>query len=122
MEGRRSADRRADRPAFGEDVGGFVRVSQEALRGSVSLMEDYVAHQSEACGLPCGEENIYAIPAVERNAQAVRLQHAIHVGKGIEDPARIAVVSDGAAGAVLIPNAVRRVRQHEINTLAGQSF
>ena len=102
------------RPTLGEHVGGFVRVSQEALRRGVGFGEDDVADRGEACSLPGGEEHIDAVPAVERHAERVRFQDAVNVGEGVED-AGLAIVLDGAAGAVFVPDQVWRVRQHEIH-------
>src|SRR5271168_4124677 len=64
--------------------------------------------------LPRAEKSVHAVPAVERDAQGVRLQDAVNVGEGIED-AGGAVVLDGAAGAVPVANQIRRVGQHEIH-------
>lgn len=53
-------------------------------------------HRHEARALPSGKERVNAVPAVERNAQAVRLHHAVNVDEGVEHGGR-AVVPDGAA-------------------------
>src|ERR1022692_4899612 len=97
-------------------------VAQEPLRGGVVFTEDDMAHGREACALPGSKERVHAVPAIERDAERVGLQHAVNVPERVEDRAGIAVVADGATGAVLVPHEIRGVRQHEFHAVGWQGL
>jgi hypothetical protein len=99
-----------------------VRVPRKELSRGVGLTEDNIGDRCEARALPRREERVHAVPAIERNAKTVRLQHAVHIVEDIEDLPWVAVISDGAPGAVFIPHKVRRVRQHEVGAPVREGF
>jgi hypothetical protein len=81
-----------------------------------------VADRIEAGRPPGGKKFVRLAPAVETDAEAVRFEHAVDFGKGWLQPGRVVVVGDAAALAVVVPDEVRRIGQHEIDTALGQVF
>lgn len=108
--------------AFCQDIGLFVAGAEEACAGGIAFGPDDVSDGCEAGVFPCTEESIDAVPAVERDAEAVRFQYAVQVGKGAENAFWIGVVGDGAAAAVFVADEVGRVGQDEIDAVVGHGF
>src|ERR1017187_9832750 len=91
-------------------------VAEETRGRAVAFAEDDVADNREACGFPSVHEQVDLVRAVERNAQAVGPQHAVHLAEGRFKPrAVVAVIRPAAAGAVAVVHQVRRISKDEID-------
>jgi hypothetical protein len=79
-----------------------------------------VPHDAEAGVTVGAAETVGLGPAVEADAKAVRLENAVHFGKGGAEPCAVVVVHDGAAIAGLVARDIRRVGQDEIDAVGGK--
>lgn len=81
-----------------------------------------VADRPEARLGPRAEEGVHLAPAVEANAEAVRLEDAVKIIEGTEDGFRIGVVGNASSEAVAIAHTVWRVREDQIRACRRQVF
>src|ERR1039458_9289358 len=84
------------------------------LRG-IALAEHDVSDDVEPGFAPGGHERIHFVPTIERHAQAVGPEHAVHLPESRFQPGVVVVIRYAAAGAVAVVHKVRRIGKDEID-------
>jgi hypothetical protein len=67
---------------FGQKIGLFVLVAQEASRRCVFFAEYDVSDDAEPGGTPCGDEQVGLVPALETHTKRAAFQKPVHLSEG----------------------------------------
>lgn len=104
--------------ALSQEIRLLMMRAQESAPRLVALVPDDVSHNAEVGLGPRAEEGGATPPSVERHAERVGLEYSIDIDERPENALGVAVIGNRAPTAIAIPNEVRWVGNHEIDTVA----
>lgn len=101
--------------ALGEKERLLVPGGEIAGSGGILLRPDEMPNGSQARLLPCVHERLNVLPAIEGDAQAVRLHDPESFPECRRDPGRVVIVRDHPPGAVAVPADIGGIGHHQIH-------
>src|ERR1700726_3416406 len=80
--------------AFGEEISGFMLITEKACRGCISFSKDDVSHGPKTGIAPCMHEEMHLVPCKKTHEKGCGLENAINFAKGGTQQSRVVVVGD----------------------------